>query len=401
MPMRERRAAHVRPRPPASDRLPARTIRASAPASDLLRRYRPLRTGPTIPGPLALVIVAACLVLALLTLTIGTGMAAGFFGGIGSAFNNAISHITSQVPATAPPSGVALNTPLIDDPPDDGYTNQASIAIQGSVPPATVGKTGYSVRVYAMVKGGGQRQVASVPVGTTTRFSTPAVTLLDGSNAFVATLVAPTGEGQPSPVVTYILDTTPPKIGVTSPASGVKVTTSTVAVSGTVDAGATITIRNEEALGGAVSSQTVGADGKFKLTVPVVAGANKIDLMATDLAGNSASTSLVVNRDYGQLAAHLSVTPTKFAASSETVLKLTLHATSLNGGPLANAKATFTVTIVGLGPIVSPELTTDATGTAIWQVTISGASPGIGQTSVLVTSPAGDQVTGTAGVTTT
>ena len=350
---------------------------------------------------MAMVIVAACLVLALLTLTVGTGLASGFLGGIASAFDNAITHITSQAPATPPPSGVALDTPVIDPPAEDGYTNQSSAVIQGSVPGATVGKTGYTVRVYIMVKGGGQRQVASVPVGSTTRFSTPAVTLVEGSNAFVATLVAPTGEGQPSPVVTYILDTTPPKIGVTSPASGVKVTTSSVAVSGTLDAGATITIRNEQAVGGAVSRQVVGVDGKFKLTVPVVAGPNNIDLMATDQAGNSASSSLIVNRDYGQLAAHLSVTPSKFAASSETVLKLTLRATSLNGGPLANAKATFTVTIVGLGPIVSPELTTDATGSATWQVTISGATPGTGQTSVLVTSPAGDQVTGTASVTTT
>jgi hypothetical protein len=348
-----------------------------------------------------MVLVGCGLLLGLLTLTVGTGLAAGFVGGIASAFGDAIGHITSQAPATPPPSGIALSTPVIDTPPDDGYTNQAAVFIQGSVPGETVGKKGYSVRVYILVKGGGQRQVADVPVGTTTRFTTGTLTLLDGSNSFVATLVAPTGEGQPSPVITYILDTAPPKISVGSPASGVKVTTSSVSVSGTVDAGSTITIRNEQAVGGAISNQTVGADGKFKLTVPVVAGANTIDLMATDQAGNSAQTSLTVNRDYGQLAAHLAVTPTKFASSSETVLKLTLRATSLNGGPLANAKATFTVTIVGLGPIVSPELTTDATGTATWQVTISGASPGIGQTSVLVTSPAGDQVTGTAAVTTT
>ncbi len=170
-------------------------------------------------------------------------------------------------------------------------------------------------------------------------------------------------------------------------------TTSTVDVSGTCDAGSTISIRNEEAPGGAFNSQVVGTDGKFKLTVPVVAGPNTIDLSATDQAGNSSSTSLTVNRDYGQLAAHLAVTPSKFSSSSQTTLKLTLHATSLNGGPLANAKVTFTVTIEGLGPIVSPELTTDATGTATWQVAISGALAGTGQASVLVTSPAGDQVT--------
>jgi hypothetical protein len=57
--------------------------------------------------------------------------------------------------------------------------------------------------------------------------------------------------------------------------------------------------------------------------------------------------------------------------------------------------------IQGLGPIVSPELTTDATGTATWQVAISGATPGIGQASVLVTTTEGDQVTATSTITTT
>jgi hypothetical protein len=82
-------------------------------------------------------------------------------------------------------------------------------------------------------------------------------------------------------------------------------------------------------------------------------------------------------------------------------MTLTIHATSLNGGPLVHASVTFTVTVEGLGPIVSPEMTTDATGTATWQVSISGALSGTGQASVLVTSPAGDQVTDTAAITTT
>jgi hypothetical protein len=350
---------------------------------------------------MAAVIVSGCLVLGLLTLTVGSGLMTDIIGQIASAFGNAVSRLESGAPATVPPSGVALDTPLLDPPPNNGYTNQPSTPIQGSVPAGAVGKTGYSVRVYLLGKNGAQRQVASVTVGATTRFITPPITLTEGNNNFVATLATPNGEGGRSPVITYVLDTVPPKISIAAPAQGAKVTVSTVAVSGTCDAGSTISIRNEEAPGGAFSSQVVGADGKFKLSVPVVAGPNNIDLSATDLAGNSSSASLTVNRDYGQLAAHLEVTPSKFASSSPTTLKLTLHATSLNGGPLADADVTFTVTIAGLGPIVSPELSTDATGTATWQVDISGALAGSGQASVLVTSPAGDQVAGTAGITTT
>jgi hypothetical protein len=201
--------------------------------------------------------------------------------------------------------------------------------------------------------------------------------------------------------VTIILDTTPPPIKVVSPAANADLSSGTVDVTGTTDAGATVTIRNEEAPGGASSNQIVGADGRFKLTVPIVAGPNTIDLTATDQAGNSTNSSLTVNRNYGQLAAHLSASPAKFSSASPASLTLTVHATSANGGPLANAKVTFTVTIAGLGPIVSPELTADATGTATWQVSISGGIPGSGQASALVTSPAGDQITGTTPLTTT
>ncbi|MGD0409170.1 MAG: Ig-like domain-containing protein [Candidatus Limnocylindrales bacterium] len=350
---------------------------------------------------MAAFIVSGCLLLGLLTLTVGSGLMTDILSQLASAFGNAVGRLTSQAPPTAPPSGVALDTPVIDAPPNNGFTNQPSTSIQGSVPAAAIGKTGYAVDVYLIAKDGSRRRVASVTVGATTRFSTPTITLTEGNNVFVATLSTPTGEGGPSPVVTYILDTTPPKIAISSPAQGANVATSTVSVSGSCDAGSTISIRNEEAPGGAFSSQVVGTDGKFSLAVPVVAGPNTIDLSATDQAGNSSSTSLTINRDYGQLAAHLAVTPSKFSSSSQATLKLTLHATSLNGGPLANAKVTFTVTIYGLGPIVSPELSTDATGTATWQVAISGALAGPGQASVLVTSPAGDQAIGTAGITTT
>jgi len=350
---------------------------------------------------MAMVIVSACVVLGLLTITVGTGLVADLVGGIAGAFGNSVSQLTSQAPGTAPPSGATLDTPVLDTPANTGFTNQTAIPIQGAVPAGSVGKSGYSVHVYWKGKTGPQAQVANVAVGGTTRFVTPPIKLTEGENTFYATLVTPSGEGGLSPAVMYILDTTPPKIAITSPAAGAKVSTATASISGTCDPGATVTIRNEQAPGGALNSQAIGSDGRFNLTVPVVAGPNSIDLTATDQAGNSTSTNITVNRDYGQLAAHLTATPSKFASSSQTTLKLTLYATSFNGAPLANAKVTFTVMIQGLGPIVSPELTTDATGAANWQVAISGATPGIGQASVLVTTTAGDQVSATASITTT
>jgi hypothetical protein len=397
MPMRERRAAHVRPRPPSSDRLRDDTIRADAPSHGALRRYGPVRSGPQIGAATALALVGGCIVLGLVALNLG----AGLVGDLSSAFGNAMSRLSSQAPATPPPSGVALDTPVLDAPDNNGYMNQTPAPVQGSAPGAALGKTGYAVVVYRIGKDDARQQVAQVALGATTRFITPPIPMNEGNNVFVATLKTPTGEGQPSPPVTYILDTAPPPITVTSPGQNAQLSAGSLDVSGKTDPGVTVTIRNRQAPGGAQSNQTVGADGRFKLTVPVVAGPNTIDLTAIDQAGNSSSSSLTVNRYYGQLAAHLTATPAKFSSTSQTTVTLTIHATSANGGPLANARATFTVQIQGLGPIDSPELTTDATGVATWQVPISGGAPGNGRASVLVTSPGGDEVRETTAITTT
>jgi hypothetical protein len=354
-----------------------------------------------VPLPIALAIGAGCLVFALVVVSVGSGLVIDLVGQIGGAFSNAIGKMTSQAPATVPPSGTTLDTPVIDPAANGGYTNQTSMVLLGEVPPASVGKSGFLVNVYSIGKNNARTQVARVEVGGTTHFATPPIALAEGPNVFVATLAAPTGEGSDSPAVTYILDTKPPKLTVTSPSQTVKLNTSTADVVGLTDPGSTVVIRNEMVTGGALNNAVAGTDGKYKITVPLVAGPNAIDLTATDQAGNSTNMSITLRRDYGQLAAHLSATPAKFSSNAQVTLKLTLHATSFNGVPLGNAKATFTVTIAGLGPIVSPELTTDATGTVTWQVSISGAIAGNGQASVLVTSSQGDQVTGNTAVVTT
>jgi hypothetical protein len=401
--MRERRSAHVRPMPPSSDRLDrAKPVRSpSAPPPDILRRYRPVGSRRNkVPLPIALAIGAGCLMFAIVVVSVGAGLVVDLANQVGGAFGNAIGKMTSQAPATVPPSGVALDTPVLDAA-RGGYTDQTSIVIAGQVPAASVGKTGYTVNVYSIGKNDARTQVARVEVGGTTRFATSAISLAEGPNTFVAALAGPTGEGQSSPPVTYILDTKPPKLSVTSPSQSARLVTSSVDVAGTTDPGATVAIRNQMVTGGALNNVVAGSDGKFRLNVPLVAGPNEIDLTATDQAGNTTNSSITLHRDYGQLAAHLSASPAKFSSNTNVTLKLTLHATAFNGAPLGSAKATFAVTIAGLGPIVSPELTTDATGTATWQVSISGAIPGNGQASVLVTSSQGDQVTGNIAVVTT
>ena len=335
------------------------------------------------------------------TLVVGGNILVSVVGQLAGAFDGALAQISSAAPATPAPSGATLDTPTLNAPENEGYTNQPIAAISGSVPGAITGKDGYKIRVYAMGQNGSRRQVAEVAVGATTKFTTGAVDLVEGQNSFAASIISPSGEGQPSPVVVYTLDTKSPPLNVTSPADGSRQSTTTVAISGRTDPGATVMVRNRNATGGGPGSKTAGDDGRFSITVALVAGTNAIDLTATDRAGNSTTAQLTLKRDYGQLAAHLSVSPVKFGTGSPATLKLSIHATSEDGSPLVGATVVYTVTVQGLGPIVSPELTTNSLGVAEWQVTISGAAPGIGTAGVLITTPEGDQVVATTRLTTT
>jgi hypothetical protein len=398
--MRERRAAHVRPLPPSNDRLRGHHVTQTASGQDLVRRYKPTRSRDGISPPLGVGTTVVFLALAAVVLVVGGNILLAVVGQLAHAFDDAVVHVSSLPPATAAPSGVALDTPTLDTPDNGGYTNHSTVAISGSVPAQATRKTGYSVRVYSIAADDSRTRVAEVSVGDTAHFTTDAIQLVEGPNTFAASLVTPSAEGQVSPPIVYILDTKPPALSITSPANGSTQTGTSATVTGRTDPGVTVTIRNQQSPGGALSSKLVGDDGQFSITIGLVAGSNSIAITATDQAGNVTDSSMTIKRSFGKLTAHLAVSPSTFKSADATTLKLTARVTTQNGGPLAGASAVFTVSVVGLNSIVSPEVTTDQTGTATWKVTISGASPGVGVASVLVTSTDGSQVTATTQLTT-
>jgi hypothetical protein len=347
-----------------------------------------------------MIVSVAFLGLAAVVLVVGANLLLGVASGVAGAFNDALTHVQSLPPATSGPSGVALNTPILDTPNNDGYTNKPALALSGAIPSAAAGKNGYLIRIYSLGQDGNRAKVAELPVGPTVRFTTGAVTLAPGQNTFVATLVTPSAESQASPPVIYTLDVSPPPLTIASPANNQVLSTASVAVSGQTDPGVTVTVRNRQSPGGSLSSKVVGEDSRFSVTIALVAGNNSINVTAKDQAGNVTSVDLLVKRTYGKLSAHISVSPSKFKGSATTRLTLTARATSQAGGPLANASIAFTLQVPGLSAMVS-QGTTDNTGTVVWKITVSGASAGIGTASVLVTSADGNTVSATASITTT
>ena len=349
-----------------------------------------MRTTGKIPIPVGIALVGLCLIFGILTLSIGVGVFSNVASQFGGAISGAFSKVSSQAPATVAPSDAAVDTPILDAPPNQGFTKEKQVALSGSVPGAAIGRSGYLVRIFNIAADGHKGAVADVSIGSVARFLTPTLNLVEGPNAFVAVLVTPSGEGASSPPIVYTLDTKAPAITITSPPNNSTQTGTSVHVTGTTDPGATVTIRNPMASGGNASNQIVGGDGKFDLTVSLVAGNNPIQVMSTDQAGNLTTVPLMLKRPFGQLKVSLTADPAKIDVRKPTPIKLIAHATSANGGPLANVSVTFTLEIYGLGA-QTQTLTTDATGTAMWTTTVTGASPGPGMATVDVILSTGDR----------
>jgi RHS repeat-associated protein len=113
------------------------------------------------------------------------------------------------------------------------------------------------------------------------------VALVEGPNTILVTATDGAGnEGQTSSQV--VLDTVPPAITVASPADGARLTSSSVAVSGTVTDATAVRLQ----LNGA--PVTVQPGGNFSQTVALSAGANPLTLLATDAAGNTSTRTITV-----------------------------------------------------------------------------------------------------------
>jgi RHS repeat-associated protein len=127
----------------------------------------------------------------------------------------------------------------------------------------------------------------SLPVDSEGNFS-GTVSLVEGLNEL--TVTATDSVGNSSSISRAVrLDTIPPILKVDSPLDGETVDASTVVVSGTVQDATSVTV----SVNGTVFATTDG--GAFTGNVPLVEGPNKITIVATDAAGNTATLTITVS----------------------------------------------------------------------------------------------------------
>jgi hypothetical protein len=332
--------------------------------------------------PFRLLFVVALLALGGGVLFAATGGLGKVAEALGSTFGGFVAELTATpVPSVAPMSD--STTPLLDEPAEP-YTNQPTIDLVGSIPAEIVGTADGRIRIYVALGNQEPGVVTQIPVGKTPRFLVPGITLIEGTNAFTATIVGPAGESDPSPVVTYVYDATKPRITLTSPSNGAVVNATSVQLVGQTQPRSQMRVRN--ATTNAVVTGQADASGNFSLILAIGTGTNDIGITAIDPAGNENHLVLAVRHGSGVLAASLSGSASKVKLSSLPArTQLTVVVSDPDGRPLEGARVTFTLTIPNVSAITSSTIETGGDGTATWSTSIpKGATTGLVSATVIV-----------------
>ncbi|MDD3253834.1 MAG: Ig-like domain-containing protein [Lachnospiraceae bacterium] len=153
---------------------------------------------------------------------------------------------------------------------------------------------------------------------------TPTTALADGSNTIKVDASDYDGNSASQKSVTFIVDTVPPTLSVTSPASDLVTNQAACTVTGkTNDATSSpckVTIKLNS---GTAQEVTVNADGTFSKALTLVAGANTIIVVSTDSAGKSSTVTRTVTLDQvAPVIRAVTITPNPVDASKTCVISV-------------------------------------------------------------------------------
>jgi len=355
--------------------------------------YRDLERRRGLPLVMKAFLAFAIVALGASILWVGSGTVGPFISGVVRGFGGFVAQVGGAVGSTAPSAAPELSDAPSIVSPDAPWTNLDTTDITVTVPAAITGIDGYKVRLYVTLPDAPPKQVAEVPVGPLSKRVIPEVALAQGRNDFQASIIGPAGESDLSGIATWILDTSKPKVSVISPKDGAKVSKDSVTIKGKTQA--LSTLRLENSANGAVATATADKNGLWNTVITVVDGRNVISVMSTDPAGNDNTATLTLRKGQGKLTVSLTATQYRFkAARLPKQVTFSVVVTGSDGQRLQGATALFQVMVPGLEAIVSGEITTDADGSATYSTTIpSGALPGSGLATVLVTSPSDGSLT--------
>ncbi|TFJ92801.1 S8 family peptidase [Lentibacillus salicampi] len=173
-----------------------------------------------------------------------------------------------------------VEAPVITSPESDLITNEAETTVEGTASPTTT---------IQLLNNG--EEAGTTEVDDSGEFAIP-MELSEGDNELKAVSImdgAETGESEP---VKVTLDTASPEITIANPEDGDKTNRETVTVEGSVDDANldTVEVNGREA--------DVADDGSYSQRILLDNGENEIEVVANDLAGNTATEAVTIDVDY-------------------------------------------------------------------------------------------------------
>ena len=334
--------------------------------------------------PFGAALAAGVVALGIGVLWIASGAFGPFVAGVVSGFGGFVDTlgavVASAPPTEAPPTSDA---PVIV-PPEEAYTNDDSVDVTVSVPASVVGDATSTVRLWVAVGDDEPTLLAEQPIGQTSQQLIPNVELSKGRNGFQASILGEGGESERSAVVTWVLDTSKPKLTIISPEDGSSTAKNTVTIKGKTQGGSSVRVRNDE--NGATTTVDANKDGLFEARIAIAAGLNALLITTTDPAGNPNEANLTIRKGLGKTTARLTANHYQFKSNKlPKSVTFTVVVTDPDGDPVSDATALFTVSVPGLEAIVSSEIRVNENGTARFTTSIpKGALPGAGLATVLV-----------------
>ena len=393
---RDGRPSQVRPRPPSNGRPAATKAKPRTPAPGRIAAHRRVDRTRSLSLPFRLLFVIAIIALGGGILLAATGGIGKVAAAVGSTFGGFFADLTATPAPSASPS-LLSDAPLLQEP-TEPYTNQATIDLVGSIPAKLVGNTDLRIRVFVALGDQAPGVVTEIPIGRTAQFIVPGITLIEGTNAFTARIAGPSGLSEPSPVVTYILDSAKPKIKLSSPKNGAVINAKTVNLVGQTQPRSALKANNVTT--DAVVSGQADANGSFTIPLTIGPGKNDITITATDPAGNENQLALSVRKGGGVLAATLSASAYQVRVSNlPERVRMSVVVSDPDGLPLAGANVTFTLAVPGVSAVTSKTITTGSDGAATWSTTIpKGAATGLATATVVVETTTYGQTTDLASI---
>lgn len=169
------------------------------------------------------------------------------------------------------PASVAVTIPVAADGLNGYYRTRPAVSITASSP------SGYPVSIYYRIN-----------TGADTLYGGP-VQIPDGTVTFTYYAKDSQNNQEQAKQLTFKVDATAPIITILSPQEGSVTSSGALPITGRTEAGASVSING--------TSVAVQPSGEFGGSVPLSEGANAVQIIATDVAGNVGQTRLNVTLD--------------------------------------------------------------------------------------------------------